>query len=135
MKRNHANQKNTEKMIKLIRKIALHVALLCFVIMIETVVILKMGIIPETIQKISLLLFFIAAVIPAGALTGKGDFYDTIAYYFGILLIWTTIGVGFFDCEIVNLKQLGVCVLGAIAIHFVVQIFLNKKSSPKFRHR
>lgn len=135
MKRSHTHQKNTEKMIKLFRKIAIHVVLLCLMLTIETAMILKMGITPVTIQKISLLLFMITALIPAGILQGENDFYETVEYYFGILLIWTTIGVGFFDSEIKNVKQLTICILISFSIQLVLQMVYNKKVSPKFKNR
>lgn len=135
MKRSHTHQKNTEKMIKLFWKIAIHVVLLCLMLTIETAMILKMGITPVTIQKISLLLFMITALIPAGILKGENDFYETVEYYFGILLIWTTIGVGFFDSEIKNVKQLTICILISFSIQLVLQMVYNKKVAPKFKHR
>lgn len=135
MKWSYTHQKNTEKMIKLFRKIVIHSLLLCLMLTIETAMILKMGISPERIQKISLLLFMIAALIPAGILQGENDFYETVEYYFGILLIWITIGVGFFDSEIKNLKQLTICILISFSIQLVLQTVYNKKASFKFKHR
>lgn len=135
MKRNLTNSDNSVRIGNLFRKFIMHIVLLCLMIMLESAIILKLRITPERASRITVLIFLMAAAIPALMPTNKNRFYDKAMYYLGILLIWATIGMGFFDSGIIGLKQLGFSVLASVIMLFAMTAISGRKSANKFKHR
>lgn len=127
MKRNHTKLKNTGKTINVFRKIFVHAIMLCLMITVETIMILKMKSRPENVSKVTQLLFLTATVIPALMYQSKNSIYDNLVYYLGIFLVWSTIGVGFFDWPIRSLIQIASYIFVSFAVVLAAKWIVNGK--------
>lgn len=127
MKRNHTKLKNTEKTMNAFRKIFVHAIMLCLMITVETIMILKMKSRPENVSKVTQLLFLTATVIPAMMYQSKNSIYDNLGYYLGIFLVWSTIGVGFFDWPIGSLLQIASYIFVSFAVVLAAKWIVNGK--------
>ncbi len=135
VKRNQTNSKNTKRVGNIFRKIIMHIVLLSLMMMLESMIALKLRIMPEKINRINFLVFLSAAGIPAILLQNEKDFYEVVKYYLWILLIWSTIGMGFFDSGIIGLKRLALSILASVIMLFTMGVFISRKSVNKFKHR